>query len=144
MNLDLEMGQQTEGGFLAELIAKLDVHIGATKRLADAMERRKPPAQPVFGRTAGTGLFVTGAPLVISFPLKGPDQGHFWYVRSIVVGGLSPTVSTAVGPTSTSRPPGWAGSHLRWLRSVWRLARRINRAAERGFLRSRRDAAPTQ
>lgn len=92
MSLDL----QTEpGGLVAELCAKLDLHIGSTDKLAKAVARQKPPSQPVFGRTAGAGLFVTGLPLVISFPLKGPDQGHFWYVRSIVVGGLSPTVAAA-------------------------------------------------
>lgn len=90
--------QQTErdGGLVADLCAKLDLHIGSTEKLQRSMAKalQKPAAQPVFGRATASGLFVTGAPLMLHFNLSGPDQGHFWYVRSIIVGGL--TTATAV------------------------------------------------
>lgn len=60
--------------------------------LADQLRRRgleRHPA-PVFYRTARQD--VAGASGLLSFNLGGPDQGHFWYVRSVKVGGL--TVST--------------------------------------------------
>jgi hypothetical protein len=86
------------GAFL-ELCAKIDAHIGAVRDLSNELRkpppRPKPPAQPVFGRTVQTGVFATGVPLVFRFPLAGPDQGHFWYVRSITISGLvTTTVAT--------------------------------------------------
>jgi hypothetical protein len=92
---DQDQGPAPAGGLMADLLAKFDLHIGATDRLVEHLRRKRPPAQPVFGRTAATGLFVTATPLILRFPLPGPDQGHFWYVRSIVIGGLSPTVTAA-------------------------------------------------
>lgn len=84
-------------GLAADLCGRLDLQIGSVTNLARAVAERarRPPAQPVFGRVATSGVAATGSSLILTFPLKGPDQGHFWYVRSIVVGGLSPTVAAA-------------------------------------------------
>src|SRR5262245_57631257 len=88
----------TDGaGLFADLAAKIDLHVGSVDKLSRQLraDRRRPLAQPVFGRTASSGTFATGVPLILRFPLAGPDQGHFWYIRSIVVGGLSPTTTAA-------------------------------------------------
>jgi hypothetical protein len=90
---DIEAGPGHGGGF-AELCAKLDLHIGSTEKLARQL-RRRPPAQPVLGRTVATGIFATAVPLILKFPLPGPDQGHFWFVRSVTIGGLTPTTTAA-------------------------------------------------
>lgn len=86
-----------DAGMFAELCAKIDLHIGSTDRLAQTLEkqRRRPLAQPVFGRTAASGVAPASGILVLGFPLAGPDQGHFWYVRSIIIAGLSPTTTAA-------------------------------------------------
>lgn len=82
-------------GLWADFFAKLDLHIGSTTKLMRQIERnaKRPPMQPVFGRTAASGIFATGQALVLLPAQAGPDQGHFWYVRSIVVGGLDPTLA---------------------------------------------------
>lgn len=43
---------------------------------------------PVFGRGMASGPVPATGPLVLY--LGGPDLGHFWYVRQIAVGGLTP------------------------------------------------------
>lgn len=91
----LDQADQNGGNTLAELVAKIDVHIGSVDKLAEKITQRRPPAQPVFGRVTTTGLFVAGAVTILRFPLRGPDQGHFWYVRSLIVGGLAPTTTAA-------------------------------------------------
>jgi hypothetical protein len=96
-DLDWPRPADVGSGIVADLCAKIDLHVGSVERLSKTLERqrRTPPAQPVFGRTAAAGVFATGAALILTFPLKGPDLGHFWYVRSIAIGGLSPTVAAA-------------------------------------------------
>lgn len=94
MNLDIEAGP--EDGAIASLCAKLDLHIGSTDRMAKQLARtlRKPPAQPVFGRTAGVGTYdSTLGYMAIRCAQRGPDQGHFWYIRNIVIGGLTPSLA---------------------------------------------------
>lgn len=95
MSLDL----QTEpGGLVAELCAKLDLHIGSTEKLQRNMVKalRKPPTTPVFGRTAGVGTFTTAEGThVFRLGQRGPDQGHVWYIRSLVIGGLNPSLAVA-------------------------------------------------
>lgn len=95
---DQEMDRPATGGALAELGAKIDLHIGSVDKLADtlAKQRRRPPAQPVFGRVIATGIVPASGFLVLRFPLKGPDQGHFWYVRQLVIGGAT-RATTAAG-----------------------------------------------
>lgn len=92
MIYDQDLGQNSPGnGVVADLCAKLDLHIGSMSKMTSAITagQRRPPAQPVFGRTVATGLAPASGPLILRFPLAGPDQGHFWYVRNIVIGGLS-------------------------------------------------------
>lgn len=89
--------QDGSGGLIADLAAKFDFHIGSLSKAAKAMAAatRRPPAQPVFGRIATTGTAPASGILVLRFPLAGPDQGHFWYVRQLVVGGLTRTTAAA-------------------------------------------------
>lgn len=118
----MSLDQQTErdGGLVADLCAKLDLHIGSTEKLQRSMARtlQKPPAQPVFGRSAGIAAFVTGASAVIDISQNGPDQGHFWYIRSIVVGGLNPSLAVTgrgdiyISSTDLSRIPSLAAIGL--------------------------------
>lgn len=88
---------QDQTGAIASLCAKLDLHIGSVDKLSNTLEkqRRRPLAQPVFGRTVAAGPAPSSGILVLAFPLAGPDQGHFWYVRSITIVGLSPTTTAA-------------------------------------------------
>lgn len=88
---------QDQGSVFAELAAKLDLHIGSVSKLTDKITKqmRKPPAQPVFGRTVAVGTAPSSGILVLRFPLKGPDQGHFWYVRQLIVGGATRTTMAA-------------------------------------------------
>lgn len=84
-------------GVFGDLCAKLDLHIGSVSKMTRTLARAqgRPPAQPVFGRTTAAGVATTGNVLILRFPLAGPDQGHFWYIRSIVIGGLTPTTTAA-------------------------------------------------
>lgn len=86
-----------EGGLVADLCAKIDLHIGSSDKLQRSMAKalRQPPAQPAFIRIAGTKIADAAGLAVIRFDLRGPDQGHFWYVRSLVVGSGSPTTGAA-------------------------------------------------
>lgn len=60
---------------------------------------RKLPAQtPVQYATQGSVTIDAAGFGVIAFTPAGPDQGHFWYVRSLVVGGA--TWDTAAAGTA--------------------------------------------
>lgn len=85
------VGASDGPGLFADLAAKLDLHIGSVSKMTKAITagQRRPPAQPVFGRTVASGLAPATGPLILRFPLAGPDQGHFWYVRNLVIGGLT-------------------------------------------------------
>lgn len=83
-----------DGGLIADLCAKLDLHIGSTRRLTEAL-RPRPPQAPAFMRIAGTRIADSNGVAVIRFNLRGPDQGHMWYVRNLVVGGNTPTTAAA-------------------------------------------------
>lgn len=94
MNYDLDQDR----GIFAALCAKLDLSIGATDKLTSQLakpRKRQPPAQPVFGRVRASGFASSAGFVVLKFDQAGPKQGYFWYIRSIVVGGLSPTTTAA-------------------------------------------------
>jgi hypothetical protein len=81
-----------------DLAGKLEVAIGAGKRSAAALDRidqrlNRPPQQPVFDRFSAADVIPAGGFKVLR--LGGPDQGHFWYVRQISVGGESTTTAAA-------------------------------------------------
>lgn len=83
---------------IAELCAKIDLTIGGVGELTRELRRpRKPriPAQPVFGRVRASGIMPSVGPLILTFDQPGPEQGYFWYVRSIVIGGTDPSVVAA-------------------------------------------------
>lgn len=80
-----------EPGIFAELLTRLDMHYGALGKMARQLAQ--PPAQPVFGRHAKSGVADTNGLAVLS--IGGPTQGFFWYVRNLVVGGLSPAIAAA-------------------------------------------------
>lgn len=73
------------------LLAQLDVNIGNLAKQSDKLAQRRPPMQPVFYRVAQTLLVPSNGFGVVA--MGGPDQGHMWHVRSLVVGGLSPTTA---------------------------------------------------
>lgn len=96
MNYDTDTQQ---GGLIADLCAKLELHVGVVEGLTRELRRPKPryvPAQPVFGRIRASGVVPSSGPLILNFDQPGPEQGFFWFVRSIVIGGLSPSI-TAMG-----------------------------------------------
>lgn len=89
-DLDLERGN------LFDVCARLDVSIGQQRETNAALRalRRPRQMQPVPYRVAQSGNSPAAGPLI--FRMGGPDQGHLWYVRSIVAGGATP-VTTAAG-----------------------------------------------
>ncbi|MGH7485252.1 MAG: hypothetical protein ACREMY_06545, partial [bacterium] len=83
-------------GIFADLCAKLDLQIGSVDKLANRLSKPRknlPPPQPVFGRVRASGAFPSSGSLVLRFDQPGPEIGKFWYVRSIVIGGLDPSVT---------------------------------------------------
>jgi hypothetical protein len=86
------------GSSIAGLCAKIDVWIGSAEKhmeaLKKASQKNNNPA-PVLVRTVATGIVPAAGPLILGFPLKGPDQGHFWMVRTIAIGGLAVGVVAA-------------------------------------------------
>lgn len=89
-------------GVLLELCAKLDAHITAVHDLSKELRKPPPkpkkPQQPSFIRVRGSATATAAGLAIITFDLKGPDQGHWWAVRSIVIGGS--TVSTSAMGTA--------------------------------------------
>lgn len=84
-------GEAGQFGVSLELTAR----IGSTlERMDNRLERDAAIQAPVFYRTGASDV-VPAAGTTLTLRLGGPDQGHFWYVRSIVVGGTDPTVAAA-------------------------------------------------
>ena len=86
-------------GLFTDLCAKLDLSIGSVDKLTGQLARprkRKPPAQPVFGRVRASVVVGSSGVAVMRFDQGGPTQGYFWYIRSIVIGGENP-LTTAAG-----------------------------------------------
>lgn len=112
-------------GAIAGLGAKLDLSIGSIDKLGNRLERqlKKIPAQPVFGRVRGTAIADSSGFALIRFDQPGPTQGFFWYVRSLSIGGLSPSV-TAAGSADVyviaGQPPAQADDLLSLGLSDWR------------------------
>lgn len=78
----------------AALGATVDVVSGAAatmKRIARRLDAA--PMQPVSREYPSSGIVPAGGFLVLW--LAGPDQGHYWQVRSIVVGGATPATVAA-------------------------------------------------
>lgn len=73
----------------ARLFATLDRVDG---RLS-AAGRARPPQAPVFFRWSDSIIIPANG--IAYVRLVGPDQGHFWYVSSITVGGVSKGVAAA-------------------------------------------------
>lgn len=85
-------------GVIADLCAKLNLTIGSVDKLTGQLSKprkRKPPAQPVFGRVRASVTVGSTGVAVMRFDQGGPTQGYFWYVRSITIGGLTPTTTAA-------------------------------------------------
>jgi hypothetical protein len=72
----------------------LDAVNGLSARM-DRLARRlnAPPMQPVRRQFSTSTVIPAGGFSVAN--LFGPDQGHFWYVRRIVIGGLATTTVAA-------------------------------------------------
>ncbi len=92
MSLDTEIDL---GSSIAGLCAKLDVWIGSAeaRMREEARKAKKPLPTPVFGRVSSNTVLAAGGQAILTFPLSGPDQGHFWYVRNVVIGGLNPGIA---------------------------------------------------
>lgn len=76
----LKVTLETVGGLAAQV-----------RRVARRLEAA--PMQPVERAFPSSGIIPAGGFLVLN--LGGPDQGHFWYVRSIVIGGATPATVCA-------------------------------------------------
>lgn len=99
-----------DGGIIADLCAKLDLHIGSTEKLRKQLaEAQRPPQQPSFGRVRASAIADANGFAFLVFDQGGPQQGLFWYVRNLVVGGLNPAVAangTADVFVMAGQPPG--------------------------------------
>jgi hypothetical protein len=87
-------------GLHVDLDAYFDLALNkAATRIGADVERRferairRVPAQPFNARTAGSVIMGSSGTGVIG--LSGPSQGKFWYIRSLVVGGVTPTTIAA-------------------------------------------------
>lgn len=82
-------------GLFADLLAKIDITVGSVNKLADQTKKllERPAPAPVFYRNAQVVNIAANGIGILRF--GGPDQGHFWYVRQLTIGGLSPTVVAA-------------------------------------------------
>ncbi|MDE2106030.1 MAG: hypothetical protein KGL39_52895 [Patescibacteria group bacterium] len=80
---------------LLSVFADIKLHLGdISKNAKDSLRLQKlagRTTQPVIGRTSGSVKIPSSQVGVIQFGLDGPDQGHFWWVRSLTVSGLTPT-----------------------------------------------------
>lgn len=83
-------------GMFAELCGRIDLSIGAVSDLTRELRRPKKPRPlpaPVFGRVRASGVYPSSGVLALVFDQPGPEQGKFWYARSITVGGVNPTTT---------------------------------------------------
>lgn len=79
----------------ARLSASLN---GIQSELARAREERlraRATETPRFVDLAGVVTIPAGGFAWIPLNIRGPDSGHFWFVRKIVVGGLTPVTAAA-------------------------------------------------
>lgn len=80
-----------------QVFADIGVSIGtqvdelkkSVRSLADRLEYDT----PVDYQSVGSGTFVTGSPLIVS--LGSPDQGTFWELKTLVIGGLDVNLTAA-------------------------------------------------
>lgn len=67
-------------------------HASSTTALTRAI--RRGPMQPAHHREVTSKAYPASGTVSIMH-LRGPNQGHVWYVRSVAVSGLTPTTTTA-------------------------------------------------
>lgn len=91
-----EVTDTSNTGLFANLMGKLDIGFGSvTSELQKTRKALSRPVAPVIGRLA--------IPLPLSAGgfgiarLGGPDQGHYWYMRSIQIGGTNDPSVAAPG-----------------------------------------------
>ena len=93
---DTDDSEEGSTGWLKGLFLRLELRIGeitdAIKGLQKSVDKRV--AAPVWYRIAQSVVIPASGVGVIR--LAGPDQGHYWHVRGISVGGLTP-ITTAAG-----------------------------------------------
>ena len=82
---------------LASIFGSLKVTLGNVDdrlKAANKIQQQATKANlPVFNQTQDTVIIPANGLGVVR--LTGPDQGHFWYVRRVIVGGLTPTTVAA-------------------------------------------------
>lgn len=85
----------TEGpSITAALSATLDVVTDTSQTMKRIAKRlAAPPMTPVWRQFPASGIVPAGGFLVLW--LGGPDQGHYWNVREIVIGGATPATVAA-------------------------------------------------
>lgn len=82
------------GGYFANVVGKLDIGFGeVTSELRKMRSVIPGPTTPVLGNVQGVVVIPANGIGVVR--LAGPDQGHMWYVKSIMVGGLTPVTAAA-------------------------------------------------
>lgn len=100
---DVPRGTSTDG-VVAHLVGQLGLLVEFGRDQAHGLDgirhdlQRLPAQTPVQYATQGSVTIDANGFGVIAFTPAGPDQGHFWYVRSLVVGGA--TWDTAAAGTA--------------------------------------------
>lgn len=88
------MTDDNEPGFWV----RLEAHLGGVNKRLDRLAQMQASAnktvQPVFGRQTAQPVIANAAGIAI-FDFSGPTQGVIWHIRSITVGGLTPSTAAA-------------------------------------------------
>lgn len=99
MSIQEDTDERSFFSFMADLKVTLGDVRSTVEKLAKAvnderMDRSKKESERWI-RIHGTAILDSNGFAVITFDNKGPDQGYYWYVRKLVVGGLTPTTTAA-------------------------------------------------
>ena len=119
----------TQNGAQFDLMGSINLALGKLNRHIDDQEARwrrnaSRVSQPVYYPLADSQVVdANGNAVMMDQFQSGPDQGHFWHVRSIVIGGVLPTTAV-VGRAdifATAMVPGQVPNYLQLLGTTqWR------------------------
>lgn len=78
----------------AKFALTLDAVSGLSSRMARVAKRLEMQPMTPVARSYPVSTIIPAGGFAVAI-IQGPDQGHYWYVRSIVVGGATPATAVA-------------------------------------------------